>query len=85
MVCLGNICINTLHKDDDNNNNNNIITDAECGSRSDTSNNRGNWNDLKISRKIPEQHAGESTNSRNYQKKKIAILGTAAPPHCGKC
>jgi hypothetical protein len=38
MVCLGNICINTLQKgakdgddDDDNNNNNNNITDDAMG------------------------------------------------------
>ena len=39
MVCLGNICINTLHKgdndddddDDDNNNNNNNSGSVKCG------------------------------------------------------
>jgi hypothetical protein len=29
---------------------------VECKNKCDTSNNRGNWNHLKIIQKIPEQH-----------------------------
>ena len=34
----------------------------ECKNKCDTSNNRGNWNHLKIIEKIPEQHAGKARN-----------------------
>ena len=33
---------------------------VEYKNKSDTSNNRGNWNHLKIIRKIPEQHTGKA-------------------------
>jgi hypothetical protein len=51
--CLRNISINTLHKgddddDDDDDNNNN--------------NNTGNWNQLKLIQKIPEQRTGKARN-----------------------
>jgi hypothetical protein len=60
MVCLWNICINTLHKGDnddddyDNNNNNN-------------NNNRDNLYHLKIIRTTPEQHTGKA-RYQNYKK-----------------
>ena len=47
-----------------------IITNADCESRSDTSDSRGNWNHLKMIQKIPGQHTADSSISRNYQKKK---------------
>jgi hypothetical protein len=47
---------------------------VECKNKSDTSNNRGNWNHLKIIHKIPEQH---TWNARNQ--------GTAENSHIGHC
>jgi hypothetical protein len=35
---------------------------VECKNKSDTTNNRGNWNHLKIIQKIPEQHNGKLQN-----------------------
>jgi len=35
---------------------------VECESKSDTSNNRGNRNHLKITQKIHEQHNGKALN-----------------------
>jgi hypothetical protein len=32
---------------------------VECKGKSGTGINRGNWNNLKINQKIPEQHAGK--------------------------
>ena len=43
----------------------------ECGSKSDISNNRGDWNHLRITQTVPEQHTGKAQdqgtteNSRN--------------------
>ena len=34
----------------------------ECKNKSDTSNNSGNWNNLKGIQKIPEQHTGKALN-----------------------
>ena len=48
----------------------------ECNSQSDISNNRGNWNHLKIihTRTIPEQHIGKARNE-----------GTTENSHTGHC
>jgi hypothetical protein len=46
-----------------------------CKGQSDTSNNRGNWNNLKIIHTIPEQYTGKARNERTTVK--TAILGTA--------
>jgi hypothetical protein len=35
---------------------------VERKNKCDTSNNRGNWNHLKIIQKIPEQHIGKARN-----------------------
>jgi hypothetical protein len=35
---------------------------VECKCKSDTGNNRGDWNHLKISKTIPEQHTGKARN-----------------------
>ena len=37
---------------------------VECKNKSDTSNNSGNWNNLKGIQKIPEQHTGKALNQR---------------------
>jgi len=51
---------------------------VEGKSKSDASNNRGNWNRLQIIRKILEQHTGKERNQgTTKKKKKTAILGTA--------
>ena len=34
----------------------------ECESKSDTGNNRGDWNHVKISQKMPEQQTGRARN-----------------------
>ena len=44
--------------------------------RSDNSNERGNWSNLKIIQKIPEQHNGKARNQGATEKKKT-ILSTA--------
>jgi hypothetical protein len=44
----------------------------ECESECDTSNNRSNWNHLKILQKIPEQNTGKA---RNQSKGKSDRLG----------
>ena len=49
---------------------------VECQSNSDTSNNRGNWNHLKIIQTIPEQQHGESTKSENYTRQPYWTLHT---------
>jgi hypothetical protein len=33
-----------------------FITEVECESKRDTSNNRGDWNNIKITQTVPEQH-----------------------------
>jgi hypothetical protein len=48
---------------------------VKCESKSDTGNNRGDWNLFKITQTIPEQHNRESTKLRNC--KKTARLGPA--------
>jgi hypothetical protein len=35
---------------------------VECKNKSDTNKNRGEWNHLKITQKIPEQHTGKARN-----------------------
>jgi hypothetical protein len=47
----------------------------------DTSNNRGNCNHLKITQTIPERHTG---NFNVKELEKIATLGTAQIFYCGK-
>jgi hypothetical protein len=47
---------------------------VECINKSDTSNNKGNWNHLKIIQKIPEQHTGKARNQ-----------GTTENSHIGHC
>jgi hypothetical protein len=42
--------------------------------KSDTNNNKGNWNRLKIIQKIPEQHTQKARHQGG--KKKTGILGT---------
>jgi hypothetical protein len=36
------------------------INNLECKNKSGTSNKRGNWNHLKITQTIPEQHTGKA-------------------------
>ena len=43
----------------------------ECKNKRDTSNNRGNWNDLKIIQKTPEQRTGKSRNQGTTEKNHI--------------
>ena len=38
------------------------IQHVECESKSDTSNNRGDWNHFKITQTISEQHTGKEQN-----------------------
>ena len=47
----------------------------EHKNKNDTSNNRGNWNYIKITQTIPEQHNGKQ--QQETTKKKKSILGTA--------
>jgi len=35
---------------------------VECGSDSDTGNNRSDWNQFRITQTIPEQHTGKAQN-----------------------
>ena len=54
---------------------------VECKSRSDTSNNRGNWNHLKIIQKIPEQHTGRSPHqgtTENFHTRLIQKVSTVS-------
>jgi hypothetical protein len=44
---------------------------VECINESDTSNNRDNWNHLKIIQKIPEQHTGKARNQRSTENSHI--------------
>ena len=46
----------------------------ECKNKSDTSNNRGNWNYLKINQKIPAQRIRKARNQ-----------GTTENSHIGHC
>jgi hypothetical protein len=39
-----------------------ILAHVECGSKSVTSYNRGDWNHFKITQIIPEQHTGKERN-----------------------
>jgi hypothetical protein len=48
---------------------------VKCKNESDTCNNRGNWNHLKIVQKIPEEHFRRGQNLTKL--KKTATLGTA--------
>ena len=47
---------------------------VEYKNKSDTSNNRDNWNHFKITKKIPEQHTGRAQNQ-----------GTTENSHMGHC
>jgi len=47
---------------------------VECESKSDTGNNKGIWNHLKITQTIPEQHSGKARNQ-----------GTTENRHTGHC
>jgi hypothetical protein len=47
---------------------------AKCKNESDTSNNRGKWNHLKITQTIPEQHTQKAQNQ-----------GTTKNSHIGYC
>jgi hypothetical protein len=49
---------------------------VECKSKTDTSNNRTNWNHLKIIQKIPEMRTEKARTQGLRQK--AAILGTAS-------
>ena len=37
-----------------------IITPVECAYKSDTSNNKGDWNHFKITQTVPEQRTGKA-------------------------
>jgi hypothetical protein len=52
-----------------------IIIIMECKRKSDTSNNTGNWNKLKIIQMVPE-----SRKTRNHRKQPTWALHT----YCGK-
>jgi hypothetical protein len=57
MVCLRNISVDTLHERDNNDDDDDDDDNAlEWESKSDTSNNRDDWNHFKITRKTPEQN-----------------------------
>jgi len=47
---------------------------VEYENKSDTGNNRGNWNHLSVIQTLPEQHIGKA---RNQGTTKHTILGTA--------
>ena len=53
-----------------------IINSAhlECEIKSDTSNNRGNWNHLKIIQTVPQQH---NSKARIKELQKTATVDTA--------
>ena len=44
---------------------------VECKNKCDISNNTGNWNNLKIIQKIPEQHTGKVQNQENTENSHI--------------
>ena len=48
----------------------------EDKNKSDTSNNRGNWNHLKIIQKIPEQHTTKAQNQGTAENSHIWALHT---------
>ena len=35
---------------------------VECDNKSDTGNNRGDWNHFSITQTVPEQHSGKARN-----------------------
>jgi hypothetical protein len=47
---------------------------VECQSKSDGSNNKGDWDRLKITQTIPQQHMGKH---KIKEQQTTAILGTA--------
>ena len=51
----------------------------EYESKSDTSNNRGEWNHFKITQTVPEQH---TRKARNYENKKKKIKKKDHIGHC---
>ena len=48
---------------------------VECGSKSDTSNNKSNWNHLRTTQTVPEQHTGKERDQGTT--KNSYIFGTA--------
>jgi hypothetical protein len=38
------------------------MENVKCERKRDTGNNRGDWNHLKITQKVPEQHTGKARN-----------------------
>jgi hypothetical protein len=65
----------TVDSSSSSNNKYNINTaHVECKKKIDAGNNRGNWNHLKISQKIPQQHTGIARNQ-----------GTTGNSHTGHC
>jgi len=47
---------------------------VECKNKSDTGNNRGDWNHFKTTQTVPEQHTGKARNQ-----------GTTDNSHIGHC
>jgi hypothetical protein len=66
MVCLGNMCVDTLHKgdndDDDDDDDDRNSAHVKCESKSDTDNNRGDWNYFKITQTKCKQHTRKGRN-----------------------
>jgi hypothetical protein len=54
---------------------------VKCECKSDTSNNRGDWNHFKITQTVPEQHTGGKHEIKELQKQPYWALHT----YCGKC
>ena len=52
---------------------------VECTNKSDTSNNRGNWNHFKIIQKVPEQHRGKAQNKGTTPQKKATLFTAHIP------
>jgi hypothetical protein len=55
--------------------------DVECKSKCDTGNNRGNWNNLEIIQKIPEQHKREAQNQGTAENSHICVFCTCIEKH----
>jgi hypothetical protein len=49
---------------------------VECTNKSDSSNNRGNWNHFKIIHKITEQQTGKAQNKGTIKKQPHSTLHT---------
>ena len=62
-----------------------LETERMCKNKCDTSNNRGNWNHLKIIQKIPEQHSRKARNQGTTENSRNGHGGRArAHTHTGK-